>query len=258
MYKENILIFDKIWVMGKYIMGIFCIVMLVGCKQGYYAPVAQNVPLFKEKNEAKISFNYSKSKEASFLSVMSAFAFTDKHAIQGNIFYGRQTRFDSPETGPSSNMLEGSMAFGWFKALDTESRVEIFIGNNLGFRELSSHGNWENLSYTYNKLFVQPSVGMGSKFFDIAATTSIGYMNLFGMKFKDRSGTSLPFENYVDAAKIHNNKNSLFLEPGLTLRIGSEKLKFQIQGVYSFNLLHKDLPFDRYSISFGFLISTKG
>ena len=46
-------------------ISVAIVVCLSGCQSMYYAPNAQNVPMFKEKNEVRISAAYSRTGEIS-------------------------------------------------------------------------------------------------------------------------------------------------------------------------------------------------
>ncbi len=249
--------------MVRYIIGICCIVMLVGCNnQSFYAPVTQNVPFFKEKGEARFSFNSAFTEESgtSFSGLMAAYALSDKHAIQGNFFFGG---YDSGSPGffnffQKHSTFEGGLAFGWYNTMDEESRAELFVGNNLGFKKINANGvdiPEYHLNSAYNKLYIQPSFGKGSKYFDFALTPALSYLYMFKFDLLDGKGKPMSYTKFPKESAIANNKHSLLLEPGMTIRFGIKEVKFQLQGVRSFNLLHKELPYEKYSISFGLFVS---
>lgn len=248
--------------MVKYITGFFIIFILAGCNQSYYAPVTQNVPFFEEKGEARFSFNSVFTEESStrFFGIMAAYALSDKHALQGNFFFDS---YDSGSPGffnffQKHTTFEGGLAFGWYNTMDEESRVELFVGDNIGFKKINANGVDKpeyHLNSAYNKLYIQQSFGKGSKYFDFALTPALGYLYMFKFDLLDNNGKPMSFTKFPGESAIANNKHSLLFEPGVTLRLGIKEVKLQLQGVRSFNLSNKGLPYEKYSISFGLFVS---
>ncbi|MCZ2102624.1 MAG: hypothetical protein LC107_13930 [Chitinophagales bacterium] len=235
--------------MVKYIAGIYCIVMLFGCRYAHYALQTQNVPFFKEKDEVK----YSTIISGHAIGLMSAYAYSDKNALQANFFYSQNfTTLGILDFYSSHNSYEGGLAYGWYKAKDEKRRFEIFIGDHVKFsKESSGSGGGHILKSAYNKLFVQPSFGKSSTYLDFAVTPALGYMYMFKLDLYDDDGRPMPLSYHKMISRIENKRHSLLFEPGITLRIGGQYTKLQIQMVGSINLIHDGLPYDDLSISLG-------
>lgn len=133
-------------------------------------------------------------------------------------------------------------------------RFEIFGGDAIGYRNNRPDG-YQYARFRYNKLYLQPSIGLKTNLIDLAWTTSFSYMNMFITNVYDSEGERIDISRNKIAEEIQNKRHSLLFEPGITLRIGGKQAKFQLQIVNTFNLSHPELPYNRYSISFGLFFS---
>ncbi len=244
----------KFFKIDKFFIGLIGVILISGCHERFYAPLAQNVPLFKEKDEVRVSLNYTENDHIEFANLMAAYALSDKFAIQANVnlLFSEGSRLF--ELDLAKNGGEGSLAFGWYKPLNEKLRFEIFGGDAIGYRN-NTPDRYEYLRFRYNKLFLQPSIGLTTNLLDLALTTSFSYMNMFISNVYDRDGELTDVSRNKIAEEIQNKRHSLLFEPGFTLRIGSKLRKFQLQAVHSFNLSHPELPYDRFSVSFGLFVS---
>ena len=116
---------------------------------------------------------------------------------------------------------EGSLAFGWYKLLNEKLRFEIFGDDAIGYRNNISD-RYEHLRFRYNKLYLQPSIGLTTNLLDLALTTSFSYMNMFITNVYDRDGELIDVSGNKIAEEIHNKRHSLLFEPVFTLRIGAK------------------------------------
>ena len=100
----------------------------------------------------------------------------------------------------------------------------------------------------YGKPFVQPSFGYKTKHFEIALSSRLNTLNYY--KFEN-----VHVPNYYNSDKF---RNSLLLEPAITVRGGWEKLKIQWQLSKSYNSHNGSNFFDNDSntrISIGVVYS---
>ena len=225
-------------------------------------PNAQNVPLFKEKNEYRL-FGATKNKKESndFLiahvpfsitEIQAAYSVTDKIGIMAKFITAKAGDFKNHKNDwGKAKYMEG--AIGYYKPLKKHGLLEMYGGFGTG----SQHHQYpynatSDLSFT--KLFVQPSIGYTSKGFDIAF--SVRFCNLYFSKINYNDTTISRFhQSEID--QISQNKNLFPVEPALTIRAGIEYVKFQLQAVYSRNINNNNL--DEYirpmNITFGLYIS---
>jgi hypothetical protein len=103
-----------------------------------------------------------------------------------------------------------------------------------------------------SRYLIQPSFGYTSKIFDIAISGRL--CNLVYNKINYDSGieNDIEFENIQHIIK---HQNFWLFEQALTIRLGSERLKFQAQIVSSDNITKTDLKQEKVNLNFGFLIS---
>lgn len=233
---------------------VFVAILMSSCTHYYYVANVQNVPLFKEKNEYRISGSVGSGEESSSIEVQTAYSVTDKIGIMANYMSVKGGDVASHNYG-SGNYFEG--AVGYFKPIGRFGVFETYGG--LG----SCNQRHEYTSSYYNqnigssdlsslKYFLQPSIGFTSKFFDIALSTRIS-----ALKFNIKSN------NVSQNVDLYNELNSLstqinyYFEPSITLRAGWQYTKVQFQAEYSKNLIHENMTVGEYyhlsiGVSFSF------
>jgi hypothetical protein len=224
-------------------------VLFGSCSHYYYVPGAQNVPLFRDKNELRLSGSYGVGLETEGINIQAAYALTDKIGIM--------TDFISAKGGNPSNHNYGKGSYfdgavGYFKPLDKFGVFEIYAGLGRGdqYHEYGSFYNHQSTGYadlSFTKLFIQPSFGFTSDYFDIALSTRLSRIG-FNILENNISGNT---DSYNDLSAL-SDKRHLFLEPGITLRAGWKSVKVQIQAVYSRYLNNPRLYIgEEYHISLG-------
>lgn len=219
---------------------------MIGCTHYYYVPPTQNVPLFREKNEVRITANVSDD-VGTGVDIQAAYAMTDKFAVM--------TSFSSVKDEYEDDLGKGNyfdLALGYYKPLHKNLVFEIYGGfgsssqnHKYGYYNGGSTGTESDLSFV--KFFLQPSLGYTSNGFDVAVTA--GLSNVMFREIHNRaSHGSAPYE---EVNLISQNKSSLLFEPSLTLRGGWKYAKLQAQIMYSKNLSHSELAFFSYRSSLG-------
>ena len=151
-----------------YLMGFILCNLLVSCAT-LYVPNAINAPLLAEKGDAKIAIG---SGENSSFELQGAYAFTDHFAMTLNA--------SSSSSFLVANHVYGEIGAGYFSTFSKpgfhgkKGRLEILTG----FGQGSSSQIF--FPRSYNRLFVQPSVGMSSKIFDISFSARIAHVHFYG------------------------------------------------------------------------------
>lgn len=167
----------------------FLSVLLSSCSHYYYVPNVQNVPLFREKNEYRISGSYGFGDESSCAEVQAAYSVSDKIGIM--------TDFMSAKGGTVSDNNWGKGyyfdgAIGYYKPLGRSGVFEIYGGAGGGNQHHQyvvsnySNGTVTNSSggtsdLAFMKIFVQPSLGLTYKIFDIAVSTRISRLSFINI-----------------------------------------------------------------------------
>lgn len=225
---------------------ISIIFIMTGCTHYYYVPPTHNVPLFREKNEVRITANVSNDVGVG-VDIQAAYAMTKKFAVM--------TSFSSVKDEYEVDLGKGNyfdLALGYFKPLDKNTLFEIYGGfgsstqnHKYGYYNDGSPGAEAHLSFI--KLFLQPSLGYTSNGFDVAVTA--GLSNIIFREINNRVSHGSP--HYEEVNLISKNRSSFLFEPSLTVRGGWKYAKVQAQILYSKNLSHSELNFFSYRSSLG-------
>jgi len=228
---------------------------IYSCSSVMYSNVGQNVTFLKNRGESSLSINYSnailsQNTISSGLSLNYAHAFTDKYGIHGNINY---SFFNY--SGLDYSHVYGELGFGrlMFLKLHDHSYSEVFVG--VGFMSLHNDesinaNNYYEIRTSFLKPYIQPSFGTSKGKTDFAFTPRIGWVHYLNYNLEPSTGWI--GEEYNKYFK--EQKNTFVFEPGITLQIGNENLKFRIQYVYStFGLFKPDYyhEYDNSILIFG-------
>lgn len=229
----------------------FLIVLLFtlsNCNHYYYAPNSHNVPLFKDKGEARAMVAFSAGDEVEAMEFQGAYALTNHIGLMANGFYVNSET--SSEYGKGPYIEFGS---GYFRSLNDLFIVEGYGGAGWGkSRHLygpTYHTPYDKMtaSASFSKFFIQPSIGLTTPGFDIALSTKLS-----GVNFQKITHSSNLYEGIdYELAYLKNHKFSLLFEPALTIRGGWKHIKLQLQGGLSANLNNPDLAQEKVNISLG-------
>lgn len=238
---------------------LLLMVVFNSCSHYYYMPNVQNVPIFRQKGESRMSIQSGSASEASTTELHAAYAITSRFAIMANYMFvkgGRQ--------GEKNNWGKGKYyeaAFGYYKPLNKKIVFEVYAGGGISNQQHEYAGSNYYGGYYYDgtsdlaftKVFLQPSVGIKLKPFDFALSTRLSSIHFYNINNQIRATNSSGESRSID--KIANNKNSLLLESAFTIRGGWQRIKLQLQLQFSSNLTHKDLQFENSNTSFGIYLN---
>lgn len=130
----------------------------------------------------------------------------------------------------------GEALTGYYTRIDKLWRMEILAGVGTGY---SGHPEW--MRQGYNRLVVQPSLGISAPNVDIGFTPKLSFVQ----RSFDKSLTQ----------KSKVDESAAFFEPILTVRAGYQEFKFQIQGGLSFAMGDTPIQYRTGFLSFGFHIN---
>ena len=204
---------------------ILCI--CTSCNPVLYSSVGQNVPLFKEKGEVAIAASLGTTEDAGGIAFQFAAAPDSSLAIITSFYAmgsGKNTSSDnSTDWQGKGNYFE--IGAGKFGRIGGNFHYEAFLG--LGFGGIrNSYGSSSNVDVKFIKPFLQPSVGLiANQWFDLALTPRIAYVSYtdFMVRTQDQTLQQEADDFYRD------KKNSIVLEPGVTIRWGYRSIKAQLQ-----------------------------
>ncbi len=219
---------------------LLCTVALLQSCVSIYVPSVQNVPIFKEKGETKLS--------ATTNDYQAAYAVTNHFAVIANAKYSNKHEYEFMRTTnwmEMNRMIE--IGAGYFQQTKKAWTQEIYAGAGI-FKSTLSTDNERNtvhsnvpavdelgkviytkeiikrhISATGNRFFIQPSVGFASKVIDVSFST-----RLVGLKFN----SIVELKNDQPAmgdARLQGVKFGLFVEPAVTTQLGYKWVKIRIQ-----------------------------
>jgi hypothetical protein len=195
----------------------FAIISFQSCAPAYI-PNRVNSPMFKNAGEITGEISVGQSG----FDPQIAVAVTDHIAVMANGSFAlpQSDNVDSLDFHRHS-FFEGGL--GYYKKLDDRRFFEIFGGFGKGTVDTY----WENgaiisdvrVKSTYNRFFIQPTIGMSNRVVDL------GFTNRFVLVQMNVDDQYL--NNYVI------NNYDYFWEPAFTFRVGGPNVKFSTQVGFS-------------------------
>jgi hypothetical protein len=244
---------------------LFSVVLLSSCSHYYYVADNQNVPLFKEKNQYRLSGVFGFGDESKCIEAQAAYAISDKIGVLANFMSAWGGDVSDNDYGRGT-CLDGGI--GYFKPIKDYGVFEIYggLGGSSQHHEYSGphYDSFTGTIYTeydgssdlaFFKLFIQPSFGVTYSVFDFIASARFSSLSFISVENNIYGNTYL----YDDLNSISNN-GQFFLEPAATLRGGWEKVKIQAQVSYIWHLNDGDLDIGEathFSIGLVFTLAKK-
>jgi hypothetical protein len=219
------------------------------CTHYYYAPSANNVPLFKEKNEARIQAQLSSGNNYSGFDIQSAYAINNHAAVQLNIFHASE---DDDEYG-SGNGTYAEVAGGYYKPSHNKHWIfETYAGIGFGgvknIYANSSFGFSQQAKTSVTKFFLQPSFGFTSNHFAMALSSKFSNVKL-GV---NNSSLTKEYDEYeYEQLNAVKGKSYFFWEPGIMIRGGFKSVQLLLQ--YTQSVGNNSLPADDANVSLGII-----
>jgi hypothetical protein len=219
------------------------------CTHYYYVSNIHNVPLFREKNEYRLSGAMAAGEESTSIELQGAYSITDKIGIMTNIMSAKGSHgLDYAKGG----YVDG--AIGYYKPIKKTGVFEVYGG--LGGSEQHHHyPNYGSSDLSFVKVFVQPSFGLTGDIWDIALSTRISSVTFTNLGYDISANPDL-----ISNLNSFSNKSHLFLEPALTIRAGWKNVKLQLQLAGVANLNNRNLFFweaTHYSLGLRFAIADR-
>lgn len=212
---------------------------LSGCNRYYYAANQHNVPLFREKNEARLSGAFTAGDYVGGFEIQGGYSITKGLAVIGNACVinsgSDQGRGHLYELGagyyhpfrPEAPRISGKFVF------------EIYGVAGLGAaKDYYCYPGYAGTNFF--KSYVQPSIGFTSDIVDVAGSVKIGVLHFYNVRhtFSDTctnpSSSAIPddvspFEMIHELQRLESHQTLACFEPAITFRIGYQYAKFCIQ-----------------------------
>jgi hypothetical protein len=240
---------------------------LASCTHYYYGPNSSNVPLFKEKDEARISGAISGADETTGFELQSAYAFGKNFGGMLNFYTagGRDnTTFDGSSGGGSTRQIERGngtlteIGLGYFKPLAASTFIFEIYGGIGGGTVNNYYQQGENSKVGLTKLFIQPSIGYSNdeRTLEVAFSTRLSNINF---KVKEAMfATGNNSYDYSQVQDIRNNENITFFEPSVVFKGGGKTIKGLLQLTSCLPLAQKQFFTQDLNASIGILFTFSG
>lgn len=218
----------------------------IGCSPVYYIPNTQNVPLLTQKGDV----NLSGSIELDGATVQSAVAVSDYVGVQLNYSHFSQTESNANGSG---NIYEAGV--GYFSKFEKGGIYEAYGLLGVGNVVNQINGDSQNSRFTgsivksnFTRVGFQQNLGFKFKYFEAATS-----LRLSRLDYRNIEG-DLAYLMVSQVSYLKDNSINYLCEPALTLKVGFEKVKLQMQIQYSFNLSNKQFYRDDIGASLGLIV----
>lgn len=228
-----------------------CIVLLIiycccACSPTYYIPTSHIVPELEKEKDLIASGSYYFASSPELIE-----GFTDTNGGEVNVAYSPKNKFGVLAGYSNVSTLEGSklnmfkLGAGYYNRINPEFSYKTYFITEFGkllWLE-SADSDTVNLSTNLNTMTLQPSISLNKRIIDLS----------FSVNFKRLSYDRIESfdDNFEAASYLRNNSLQYLLEPALSLKSGSDKLKFKFQYGRSFNLTNPDFRQHRSYITLG-------
>lgn len=223
---------------------VLCAFTLFACQPKYYIPNSQQVTMFTEEGDANLSLNG----DGNQFELQAGYAFSDQFSAQAN-FSRFAPRDQDNGNGGSGWLLEGGP--GFYKPFGDDFVFETYgiVGIGAVENHFPSRADSTNLDprieATALRLSLQPSISKLYDKFSIGLSTRVSSLNYANIK------GNLTFDNEDQIAFLTENKSNLLIEPAITARFGTEKVRAQAQYGFSFNASNTEFLQNRQYLSVG-------
>lgn len=196
-----------------------------------YIPNVVNTPMLSNKGELQAAVYTG----ISGFDPQFAYAITDNLGVMLNASFSSKTN-DTLNNFHKHQFVETGV--GYFTKIGVSGRFETFGG--IGYARLKSdysNNLWISFSDLNSlRLFIQPSIGAATDFFDGSFSTRFVYLSLF--------------QNNL-------NYNAFFIEPVITAKVGYKYVKAVFQLGFSFPVNSNELIFSYQPFLFSIGIQAK-
>jgi hypothetical protein len=241
--------------------------VLTSCQHIYYAPNTSNAPLFSEKGETRINGLYSTGGDSEYdgAELQFAHAISKNAGIMANAFTASKSEIISDYSGGGSHTETGKGSYiefgaGFFKALDIQQKWITEAYGGIGFGSATNVYSFKDESKVgITKIFIQPSIGYKSNYFEFAVVPKISLVN---WKVKSERITSPENQDNLDELNaIRSDQAFVAFEPAFLLRGGGKAMKVQlglsVSGFKTSNMFYSTDLAETVNLSLGVSVNIK-
>ena len=201
---------------------IASVLIITGCAP-VYVPTAVNSPMLSNKGEVQIVVNAGTSGIDPQLSV----ALSDHIGIMAN---GSFMDEKSDSSDDFHNHKFGELGLGYYTKIGDKGRFEVFGGFGIGNlkTKVSSNSWWGTESdVRYNKVFMQPAIGLTSKVFDFSFASRFVMVNYY----QDAGADMGFFWEPVFSFKVGYKYVKAIIQVGPSITLNKNNFHFNYQPV---------------------------
>lgn len=218
--------------------------VLFACNPNYYIPNTQQVTMFTDEGDANLSLNG----DGNQFELQAGYAFTDQFSAMANFSRFAPRDMENGDGG-SGWLFEAGP--GYYKPFGDDLVFETYA--ILGFGAVENHFpsrmdsiNMDpNIEATALRFGIQPSISKLYERFSIGFSTRVSSLNYANIK------GNLTYDGVDQITYLTENKSNLLIEPALTARFGTEKVRAQAQYGFSFNASNSEFLQNRNYLSIG-------
>jgi len=195
------------------------ILIFSSCHELEYIPNVLNTPLFSDKGEFQV---------ASHGSIGSEFEPQLSYSVTNHIGLMLNGSFSNTVTVPDENSVEVTkekhsfveLGTGYFSSLSPVQRFEIYGG--IGYGDFWRDDNYSTLKVNCNRIFIQPALGMTSRYFDLSFASKFVLANYLDGSYETPGG------GYIGNIDF-SGKSRFSMQPAITTKIGINYVKVVLQ-----------------------------
>lgn len=195
---------------------ILFITYLSSCSPVPYANVGQNVPMFRNKGEVSFTGGLGSTEDAQGVGLQAAVAADSSLALIAS-FYSLKNNDNTDWTGSGSYIEFGAGRYG----VINKSICIYDVFGGIGFGGIKNQSGSSSLDIKFMKPFVQGSIGITSKWMDVAFTPRFALPIYTSYK----NQLTDPEQRMQAEAFFKESKSQFVFEPGVTLRFGYKGVK---------------------------------
>lgn len=226
------------------LLAILLTITSIACNPKYYVPNSQQLTMFTDQGDVNLSLNL----DGNQFELQAGYAFADQFAGAVNFSRFAPRDLDNGDGG-SGYLLE--LAPGYFKPFGDDLVFETYALFGIGSVEnhfpskMDSLGFDPEISASAIRIGLQPSISKLYDRFSIGLSTRITSLNYANIK------GNLSFNGVDQIEYLMDNRSNLLIEPAITARFGTEKVRGQAQYGFSYNASNSEFLQNRQYLSIG-------
>ncbi len=206
-----------------------CLMCMYGCSPTMYSNVSYNAPLFHKQGEVNITAGYSESHNPSTgefgegIALGFATSASDHTVLTASYLNHSNNNNDGNNWNGKGSYVE--LGVGCYTVFGNEEMGAAEIIGGVGYMTIKNNRESEYIDTHLLKTYIQPTIGISHKVIDVAFTPRISYISYLYSDYQLIDAS----EQFEVRNFFYKKKNTLVLEPGITIRLGYKYVKVDFQ-----------------------------